>query len=323
MKIEPHRSIQNNIQIINHTNQDTKKNIVFENINSNFKGKAKIENYSLYDGIELSFIDIVADEFSFCHHSLPHVMEINYCKSGRIGWNLKNNGEIYLGSGDFSINTMDMCSTTSMKLPLGYYSGIIISIDLKKLATAPPEILNDSNINCDFLLQKFCGDENFTTISGNDKSDVIFSHFYTEKQHLQLAYYKLKVLELMLYMFTSDCTPSKTTATYQPDQIETIKLIHSQLVKNLDQRFTIEELSKQHHINPTTLKSVFKTVYGTSVAAHIKKHRIEASAKLLTTTDESISSIAKKVGYESQSKFTTAFKEMYGLLPSEYRKQNK
>ena len=89
----------------------------------------------------------------------------------------------------------------------------------------------------------------------------------------------------------------------------------------MERRITIEELSKQYLINPTTLKSVFKAVYGTSLAAHIKEHRMEQAAKLLRETDMSIAAIAQAVGYESQSKFTAAFKNQFAALPTAYRKQ--
>ena len=36
-----------------------------------------------------------------------------------------------------------------------------------------------------------------------------------------------------------------------------------------------------------------------------------------------LAEIAEKVGYESQSKLTAAFKSAYGVLPSEYRKEKK
>ena len=38
-------------------------------------------------------------------------------------------------------------------------------------------------------------------------------------------------------------------------------------------------------------------------------------------TDMSIAQIALAVGYESQSRFTAAFKEAYGMLPTVYRKE--
>ena len=54
----------------------------------------------------------------------------------------------------------------------------------------------------------------------------------------------------------------------------------------------------------------------------MKQHRMEEAAKLLKKSDMSIAQIAKNVGYESQSRFTTAFKDYYGMLPTEYRKNN-
>ena len=51
------------------------------------------------------------------------------------------------------------------------------------------------------------------------------------------------------------------------------------------------------------------------------EHRMEKAAALLHESDMSIAEIGRLVGYESQSKFTAAFKESYGCLPKEYRKK--
>ncbi len=101
--------------------------------------------------------------------------------------------------------------------------------------------------------------------------------------------------------------------------IDTVRKVHDYLVGHLSERVTIEELSRMFHINATTLKDAFKAEYGTSLAAHIKEHRMEKAASLLRESRMSISEIAKSVGFESRSRFTTAFKEKYGVLPSEYR----
>lgn len=100
---------------------------------------------------------------------------------------------------------------------------------------------------------------------------------------------------------------------------ETVRKVHDYLVAHLDERVTIEELSRMFHINATTLKETFKTEYGTSLAAHIKEHRMEKAATLLRESGMSVAEIAKIVGFESRSRFTTAFRERYGVLPSEYR----
>ena len=107
----------------------------------------------------------------------------------------------------------------------------------------------------------------------------------------------------------------------QSDQVMAVREIHDYLLDHMGERLTIEQLSRQYHMNPTTLKATFKSVYGTSIAAHIKAHRMEQAAKLLTESDRSIAQIAQAVGYDSQSKFSGAFKAYYGVLPKDFRKQ--
>ncbi len=106
----------------------------------------------------------------------------------------------------------------------------------------------------------------------------------------------------------------------EAEQVKIIREIHDHLMEHMEQRVTIEELSHRYLINPTTLKTVFKEVYGNSLAAHMKEHRMEKAAALLRETDMSVAEIAGQVGYESQSKFTAAFKEQFGQLPTAYRR---
>lgn len=112
----------------------------------------------------------------------------------------------------------------------------------------------------------------------------------------------------------------KKAVDYNSSPEEIIHGIHEYLLEHLADRITIEDLSKQFLMNPTTLKKVFKEVYGTSLAAHMKQHRMEKAVELLMDTDMSVAQVALAVGYESQSRFTTAFKEAYDMLPTVYRK---
>lgn len=104
------------------------------------------------------------------------------------------------------------------------------------------------------------------------------------------------------------------------EQLELVHQIHGYLLEHLEERVTIDQLCRRYHIDPTTLKSLFKSAYGTSLAAHIKEHRMEHAAQLLRQTDMSIGQIAQAVGYESQSKFSAAFQSFFHVLPSQYRK---
>ena len=132
----------------------------------------------------------------------------------------------------------------------------------------------------------------------------------------------LKTLELLLYLEEAESGQGKEAGRYRSEQVETVREVHDYLLRHMDKRITIEELSQKYLMNPTTLKAVFKEVYGESLASHMKEHRMEKAAALLSQTTDSIAQIAKAVGYGSQSRFSTAFRETYQILPLEYRKRH-
>ena len=110
-------------------------------------------------------------------------------------------------------------------------------------------------------------------------------------------------------------------ADFTPEQAATVRRMHDELLQHPEKRVTIEELARRCLMNPTTLKTVFKAVYGDSLASHMKEHRMEKAAELLRRGELSVAEVAAAVGYDSPSRFSAAFRERYHMLPSEYRKK--
>ena len=102
--------------------------------------------------------------------------------------------------------------------------------------------------------------------------------------------------------------------------VHIITQIHDLLIRDIRKRYTIEQLSERFSVNQTTLKTTFKTIYGQPVAAYMMEYRMKQAKELLTHTNLPISRIAWEVGYENQSKFTQAFKDVMGTLPKNFRK---
>ena len=274
----------------------------------------------LYPGIELCYFTFSTDSFSVRHDAISHIIQINYCKSGQLMWEMKNGNRIYLNPGDFSLHAMKACTDSVLTFPNGMYTGLTIYIDLQEASGNPPELFKNSDIFKTVLPEKYCQNDRPAFLAGNEQTESIFSAFYNQPDTLMLPYQKVKTLELLLYLSKMAFTPQSKLAEYQFELTETIRKIHDQLLQHMEQRITIEELSRQYLINPTTLKNVFKSVYGTSLAAHIKEHRMRQAAYMLTESNMNIAEIAQAVGYDSQSKFTTAFKAYFKVLPREYRK---
>lgn len=102
--------------------------------------------------------------------------------------------------------------------------------------------------------------------------------------------------------------------------VQIVNEVHKLLVNDITKRYTIEELSAKFHINQTTLKTTFKTMFGQSIGGYMKEYRIKRAKDMLCHSDAPIAEIACAVGYENQSKFTAAFRDVTGMLPRDYRK---
>ena len=166
-----------------------------------------------------------------------------------------------------------------------------------------------------FSIQKLLGYK-----KGENGKPVIVSK---EAETVRMIYDKIKCIELLFYLSKMELSQCSRLTEYQSKQVEVVRKVHDFLIENISQRFSIEILARQFLINPTTLKDVFKSVYGNSIAAYIKEYRMELAARLLLETDLNMAQISEQVGYQSQSKFTSAFKDRYQVLPKEYRKNAK
>lgn len=276
----------------------------------------------LYPGIALSFLDGGPAPFPPACADGADVLQISCCRTGQMIWNTQNGGRICLNPGDFSLHAIHRHAGSPSCFPTGQYQGLAISIDLQKTAEQPPELLKGTDIFPHGLRERFRRSRTMAFFPANEQTEAIFAGFYSQPEKLALPYQRIKVLELLLYLAQGDDSSQDGLPEYPPEQIRIVREIHDHLIRNMDRRITIEELSRQYLVNPTTLKAAFKAVYGTSLAAHVKKHRMEQAAKMLREMDWSIAEIAQAVGYDSQSKFSAAFKEVFDILPSMYRKQN-
>lgn len=282
------------------------------------QGKGCIETYSVFPGIEASYTSFYTSEITFHHAASPAILELFYCYNGRVGWNMQEGTALYLGPGDLTLHSAACCANSAMMLPLGYAEGLSLSIDLGKVMENVPEILQEAGIDLQTFQDRFTSGKP-AVIPSCPELNHIFSPLYSATPARRAAYLKLKVQELLLYLADFQIKERSTTQ-YFSQQTDLIKEIHDKLTEHLDQRFTIDELAKEYLINTSTLKEVFKVVYGLPIATYMKEYRVRQAMKLLRETNTTIAGIASQVGYESQGKFTKAFKDVAKILPTEYRK---
>lgn len=81
----------------------------------------------------------------------------------------------------------------------------------------------------------------------------------------------------------------------------------------------VTELARIAHLSPTRFRVVFHELAGTSPQQYLTARRMEMARQLLLSTDETIASIASRIGTQSLPTFTRLFKAAHGLTPGQYR----
>jgi len=91
------------------------------------------------------------------------------------------------------------------------------------------------------------------------------------------------------------------------------------LHNNCKQKITIPKLSKQFHVNRTTLSDRFFEATGETIITYLNKYRINLAAIMLRESNYSISNIAEEVGFNDTAYFAKLFKKYMLHTPSSYR----
>ncbi len=80
---------------------------------------------------------------------------------------------------------------------------------------------------------------------------------------------------------------------------------------------SIANLSRAVHLNEFKLKRGFKQRFGTTIFGYLRQVRMEKAREMLRKQDASVIETANAVGYSNPSHFARAFKQAFGINPSE------
>ena len=259
--------------------------------------------YQVFPGIQLIYNDFEATEYEWESILDKDILEINHCREGREGSRLLSGSCLYLGEGDLSIHTMDNCAS-EMSFPLKHYRGISVVINLTTVSKNSPEILMEAGIDILAFRNKFCASGDCFIMRAKDEIEHIFSELYSIPDCLQKPYMKLKVQELLLFLYTVDAAKEKQRERYTSPHVEIVKEIHKKLVSDLQKRPTIEELSNiflsQQEKDVENINLVTPTSYVPQIIEAIKiarKKGLEIPIVYNTNGYESVETLKLLEGY--------------------------
>ena len=101
-----------------------------------------------------------------------------------------------------------------------------------------------------------------------------------------------------------------------------LKRVYEYTLVNSDQKISIQKVADIANLSPNAFCRFFKKGTGKTYADFLKSVRINNSAKLLISTDKSVSQIAEISGYHNISNFNRQFLKLKSETPLQYRKRN-
>lgn len=126
----------------------------------------------------------------------------------------------------------------------------------------------------------------------------------------------VQVLRLYLAQ-EGNSLPSWLLAVSDPRIGAAIQAIHADPAR----AWTVEDLAKVVGVSRSTFALRFKQKAGIAPLEYVSRWRMQLAVRALKTNHTTISSVAQKLGYDSDSAFSHAFKRIMKCSPREYRQK--
>ena len=84
---------------------------------------------------------------------------------------------------------------------------------------------------------------------------------------------------------------------------------------------SISDISEKLCVNQTYLRKMFKSEMDMTLSEYITAFRMQEAKRLITGTDEKLTTVAELVGYSDVSYFSNVFKKFYGISPRTMTKE--
>ena len=285
-------------------------------------GEGTMTIHKIFDGAYLIYNDMHLREY-MCDFRLKEntgLLCIDHCREGRMESEIAKGAYSYLQEHEMRVDNR-LHHDGHISFPLCHFHGLSINFDLETAIPVLRDLYGGFSVNLQGLLKKYCDTSRPYVIHNETGLEHIMSELYYVPGQIKTEYYKIKALELLLYLDALQLSDAIEERPYfYRGQVEKVKAIHTFIVGNLQAHYTMEELAQRFQISLTGMKNCFKEVYGDSMYSYFRRYRINVAATLLRQdSTKSVAEIGGLVGYESPGKFSSAFRQIMGQTPFEYR----
>ncbi len=105
------------------------------------------------------------------------------------------------------------------------------------------------------------------------------------------------------------------------DELRRLRRARDRMDREFAEPLDVGELANTAMMSPSHFTRRFKAAYSETPYSYLMTRRIERAKALLRRSDLSVTEICMAVGCTSLGSFSSKFKELVGVSPSEYRSE--
>ena len=129
-------------------------------------------------------------------------------------------------------------------------------------------------------------------------------------------------VEELLFLIFADATRYRREAAEvsPPTGSEHVKRASAYINRHYAEEITVDMIAESVNLNKNYLIRLFKAEAGTTPMKYLLDTRLHFARALLLQTDETVSGIAERCGFNTSSYFIKCFKERYSESPLSYKR---
>ncbi len=248
-----------------------------------------------------------------------HCLEINFCLSG--------NGQYIITDDTYPICRDDIFIINNSE----YHMALNRSGDMRLMVIIfDPELILAGSDDYQYIRAFFEWKDGFKhrlpgEIFATEEMKGILKSIETEWEtkavgwRLVMKSLLLMLLALIYRRFEKTEGCSEKIQRFQNNYIKLSPAIRY-IEEHFKESIPLSVLAREVHMSETYFSSLFSQTINCTVSEYLMRMRLKNACVLLSTTGQSIISIAMESGFRNISYFNRAFCKAFGISPSEYRK---
>ena len=110
----------------------------------------------------------------------------------------------------------------------------------------------------------------------------------------------------------------RTVKTKKADSGTLLLRICDYLEDNVEKKLTFDDIQKEFNTSASVIKRLFQNNMSCGIMEHFTRLKIDEAKRMIRENEYNFTEISEKLGFNTPQYFTTVFRRLSGMSPSEY-----